>query len=140
MITLNPYITFPGNAREAMEFYADVFGGSLHLDTYDAFPGPELTDADMTLIMHAHLDTPLGLTLMGADLPAAMEYEPGARIQISLSGRTADEEPLREYWARLAEAGTILTPLETAPWGAMFGALTDMFGINWYVNIGDPQD
>ena len=24
---LNPYIAFDGNAREAMEFYRDVFGG-----------------------------------------------------------------------------------------------------------------
>ena len=24
---LNPYISFAGNAREAMEFYRDVFGG-----------------------------------------------------------------------------------------------------------------
>ncbi len=27
---LNPYITFDGNAREAMEFYASVFGGTLN--------------------------------------------------------------------------------------------------------------
>ena len=26
---LNPYISFPGNAREALEFYQGVFGGDL---------------------------------------------------------------------------------------------------------------
>jgi uncharacterized glyoxalase superfamily protein PhnB len=26
---LNPYLTFNGNARQAMEFYANVFGGNL---------------------------------------------------------------------------------------------------------------
>jgi PhnB protein len=26
-ITLNPYLNFRGNAREAMEFYEGVFGG-----------------------------------------------------------------------------------------------------------------
>ena len=26
---LNPYISFDGNARQAMEFYKEVFGGTL---------------------------------------------------------------------------------------------------------------
>jgi uncharacterized glyoxalase superfamily protein PhnB len=30
---LNPYISFAGNAREAMEFYERVFGGTLTLNT-----------------------------------------------------------------------------------------------------------
>jgi PhnB protein len=30
---LNPYIGFDGNARQALEFYRDVFGGELTLST-----------------------------------------------------------------------------------------------------------
>jgi hypothetical protein len=31
---LNPYINFAGNARQAMEFYKGVFGGTLSLITF----------------------------------------------------------------------------------------------------------
>lgn len=35
---LNPYITFGGNAREAMEFYQSVFGGELDVSTWSEMP------------------------------------------------------------------------------------------------------
>ena len=38
---LNPYISFAGNAREAMEFYKDVFGGELTLNTFGEYGGAE---------------------------------------------------------------------------------------------------
>ena len=31
---LNPYLSFNGNAREAMEFYTSVFGGELNLTPF----------------------------------------------------------------------------------------------------------
>ena len=34
---LNPYISFKGNAREAMEYYKDVFGGELKINTFGSF-------------------------------------------------------------------------------------------------------
>ena len=36
-ITLNPYLNFRGNAREAMEFYEGVFGGKLDVSTFADF-------------------------------------------------------------------------------------------------------
>ena len=46
---LNPYITFGGNAREAMEFYESVFGGELTVNTWGEQPDmpgnrPEMHD------------------------------------------------------------------------------------------------
>jgi len=34
---LNPYINFKDNAREAMEFYHSVFGGTLNMNTFKEF-------------------------------------------------------------------------------------------------------
>ncbi|MFD6072692.1 VOC family protein, partial [Amycolatopsis lurida] len=31
---LNPYLSFAGDARQAMEFYKSVFGGELTLNTF----------------------------------------------------------------------------------------------------------
>jgi PhnB protein len=88
--------------------------------------------------MHSMLETPNGLTLMGADTPNGMAYNPGDNISVSLSGD--DEAELRGYWDKLTEGATIAEPLEKAPWGDTFGMFTDKFGINWLVNIaGQPQ-
>jgi hypothetical protein len=34
VVLLCPYVSFSGNARQAMEFYKDVFGGSLNMTTF----------------------------------------------------------------------------------------------------------
>ncbi|WP_374314560.1 VOC family protein [Microbacterium sp.] len=137
MARLNPYISFDGNAREAMEYYRTVFGGTLQMDTFEEFPMDGMTDDQLQLIMHAQLETPAGFTLMGADTLPGMPFEAGARITISLSGASSDEVALRGCWDALARHGTVTMPLETAPWGAAFGGLVDRYGVQWFVNIGD---
>jgi PhnB protein len=129
--TLNPYLTFAGNARSAMEFYQSVFGGELSVMTFGDY-GTEGEGADG--IMHANLSTPSGFTLMGADTPPGESYQPGQNISISISGDEGDA--MRGYWEKLSEGGTVTVPLEKQMWGDEFGACTDRFGVPWMVNIG----
>jgi PhnB protein len=56
---------------------------------------------------------------------------------ISLSGDDGDE--LRGYWEKLSAGGTVSMPLEKQTWGDEFGMCTDRFGVDWLVNIGQPQ-
>lgn len=138
-VKLNSYISFNGNAKEAMEFYKSIFGGEIFSDTFESFASSEMpvADEDKQKIMHAYLKGDNGIELMGADTPTGMTYTEGARITLTLNGD--DETILRGYWDRLAEAGTITVPLEKAPWGDIFGMLTDKFGVNWMVDIGPVQ-
>jgi PhnB protein len=129
---LNPYISFTGNAREAMEFYRQVFGGNLTLNTFGELGAPDGPDADR--IMHGMLETDSGFTIMGADTPTGMETSPGSNIAISLSGDDAGE--LRGYWEQLCADGTVSVALEKQMWGDEFGMCADRFGIGWMVNIG----
>ena len=43
---LNPYISFAGDAREAMEFYKRVFGGTLTLNTFGELGGQDAPSPD----------------------------------------------------------------------------------------------
>jgi PhnB protein len=131
---LNPYISFPGTARDAMEFYENVFGGTLHLNTFGEFAGDAPNPEN---IMHGMLETERGFTLMGADTPPGMEHQPGNNIAVSLSGD--DDAELRGYWEQLSDGGTVTMPLEKQMWGDVFGMCIDRFGIAWMVNIGQPQ-
>ena len=69
---LNPYLSFNGNARQAMEFYKEVFGGEMTLSTFGDFGSTDTPDADK--VMHAQLQTSDGYTIMGADVPGHMEF------------------------------------------------------------------
>lgn len=133
MTTLNPYISFRGTAREAMEYYAALFGGELTLSTFRDFGMPGVADEELDLIMHGNLAAPGGMTLMGADAPASMQVPAESYITISLSGD--DDAELRRVWAGLADGGNVTMPLEVAPWGDAFGELTDRFGVKWMMNI-----
>jgi PhnB protein len=132
---LNPYISFPGTARDAMQFYERVFGGTLTLSTFGELGAQDVPNPDQ--VMHSMLETDSGFTLMGSDLPPGMEHDPGNNITISLSGDDGDE--LRGYWDRLSEGGAVTMPLEKQVWGDEFGICTDRFGIAWMVNISQPQ-
>ena len=132
---LNPYITFAGNAQQALEFYKGVFGGTLALNTFGEFGAQDSPGADK--IMHGQLETDSGFTLMGADTAPGMEYNPGDNVAVSLSGDDVDE--LRGYWEKLSDGGTVSVPLEQQVWGDQFGMCVDQFGVAWMVNIGQPQ-
>lgn len=128
---LNPYISFDGDARPAMEFYRSVFGGTLTFSTYGEYGVDDPEQGKR--IMHAMLETDGGFTLMGADTPPDVAHNPGDNIAVSLSGDDADE--LRGYWATLSDGAEVQTPLAPQMWGDEFGACTDRFGISWMVNI-----
>ncbi len=129
---LNPYLGFRDNARQAMEFYQTVFGGELAVNTFEEFQAAE-DPAEKDKIMHSQLESPNGLLLMGADTPNSQGLAEGSNITVSLSGE--DESELRGYWDKLSDGGSVLMPLEKAPWGDHFGMCTDKFGTTWLVNI-----
>ena len=133
---LNPYIGFKDNARDAMTFYQEVFGGELTISTFGEFGAADQAGADA--VMHSQLDTASGFTLMGSDTPPGMPYDESAgRISISLSGD--DGDAVRGYWEKLSAKGSVTLPLEKQMWGDEFGMCTDQFGVPWLVNISAPQ-
>ena len=134
MVTLNPYLNFAdATAREAMELYASVLGGELNVMTF----GDMGTEGPMaTQVMHGQLETPSGLTLMGADAPPEMvQVTFGDNVSVSISGSNEEAEQLRGWFSALSEGGEVRQPLEAAPWGDEFGMFVDRFGISWMFNI-----
>lgn len=132
---LNPYITFPGNAREALEFYHDVFGGKLTVTTYAEYGMAEGEAGEK--VMHGMLRTDAGFILMGADTLPDTPFAAGTNVAVNLSGH--DGERLLDYWHKLSAGGTITVPLGSEVWGDEFGMCTDRFGTVWRVDIVQPQ-
>ena len=134
-VRLNTYLNFRDDARPAMELYRSVFGGELTISTFGE-SGMSDDPAEAGRVMHAQLETPDGFVLMASDTPSSMTPEQPGGFAVSLSG---DDEPrLRSWWEALADGGQVTLPLETAPWGDLFGMCTDRFGTSWMVSIAPP--
>lgn len=121
---LNPYLTFTGKARSALEFYSSVFGGVLTLQTFEEMQAAQ-SPGQKKLIMHGQLITNDGMTLMASDDPEGVNAS--QNVSILVSGE--DETVLLTYWDNLAEGATVLKPFDT------FGILTDNFGIRWMISV-----
>ena len=133
-VQLTPYLAFRSETREALDFYASVFGGEPTCVTYAEYGMGG--DDEGGKVMHGHLATPHGLVLMAADRPDAVPLEGENAISLSLFGDADDSERLTGWFAALAEGGQVNLPLAQAPWGDSFGQVDDRWGIHWMVNIG----
>jgi PhnB protein len=129
---LHPYLSFDGNAKEVMEFYKTVFGGTLDITHYEQYHMAH-TEADNKRVMHSVLTGENNISFMASDVPAGTPYNAGTNVSMSLSGD--NEEVLKGFWEKLSEGAQISMPLAKSPWEDQFGMLTDKFGIVWMVNI-----
>ncbi|QFG68164.1 VOC family protein [Ornithinimicrobium pratense] len=133
MTALAPYVYLPGTAREALSFYADVFGCSAQMHTVEEFGR---TDGPPDLIAHGFIsDGPV--TLFAADATGDQSPFRCQGMMLSLLG-AAPPETLREWFHNLAQGGQIVDDLQARPWGATDGQVIDPYGLHWL--IGYEQD
>ncbi len=133
-ITMSPYLNFPGNSREAMTHYQQIFGGDLNFFTFGDFG---ITDFPADGTMHAALTTEHFALFASDAMPGAEATWGGTRNYISFMG---DDLPTLTTWFNaLAEGGTIGQPLERQSWGDVYGIVMDKYGIEWMVNCAAPE-
>lgn len=137
MTTINPYLIFNGNCKEAFDFYKSVFGRDFtSISKFKDMPpqeGMEVSDEDKEKIIHVSLPIGRETVLMGSDTPKqAGELKFGDNISISI--QTDSEDETTELFNKLSEGGNVKMPLSKTFWNAYFGMCVDKFGIHWMVN------
>lgn len=128
MSGLVPYLLFPGDAADALQRYATIFGGELSLFTY-AQAGR--TDGPEDAIAHGML-LKGPVEFAGADAATGEESVAMSGMFLSLLG-TADAETLAGWFDALAAGGTVIDPLQKRPWGDYDGTLVDRHGVRWLI-------
>ena len=129
MTALTPYVTFPGTARAALTFYADVFGGEAQLNT---LADMSRTDGPADAIAHGYL-TGGPVNLFGADAVDEPAFHSDG-LMFALLG-TADPATLRQWFARLSAGGQVVDDLQPRPWGAHDGVVVDQYGLKWLIGF-----
>ena len=133
-VTTTTHLNFRGQAREALELYASVFGGDVVAVTYG--------DAHVTLdgalpdqLMWGGFESANGLHLMAFDVPPERPFERGTD-SVFVSVRGDDPDEITRCFEVLAEGGTVRTALGPAPWGTpLYGMLDDRFGVTWVMDV-----
>ncbi|PXW16193.1 PhnB protein [Chryseobacterium sp. CBTAP 102] len=142
MATVNVYLTFNGNCREAFDFYKSVFGGEYsYIGTFGEIPpleGKETPEEDKNKIMHVSLPISKETILMGSDTGGEWSSNFKAGNNFSISVNAESKEEADRLFGGLSAGGQVTMPMEETFWGAYFGMFSDKFGINWMVNYDDP--
>jgi len=114
-----------------MEFYRDVLGGELQIQTIGETPWaadmPQMPGATPDKVMHSSL-TKGDLVIMAADMMDPSSFKQGDTVSLCLVCDTKPE--IEDMYKKLSEGGEVFMALDHAPFGwiAMF---TDRFGVDW---------
>ncbi|HVA11224.1 MAG TPA: VOC family protein, partial [Candidatus Dormibacteraeota bacterium] len=132
-LSLEPYLFFQANAKEAMEYYKGVFGGELTMQTTAELPKdmPTMPGSKPTDVMHSSLKSG-AVDLMASDSSKASAE--AAKVELSLGG--TDEAQMRKIFDAFAEGGEVRMTLSKQFWGDIFGSVSDKYGVDWMMNVG----
>jgi len=144
MTTVNIYLTFQGNCKEAFDFYKSVFGGEFrYVGTFGEMPPqegmPPIADEMKDQIMHISLPISDETVLMGSDTGG--EWSPDFKVgsNFSISVTTDAKEQADTFFDKLLNGGKAKMPMQQTFWGDYFGSLTDKYGINWMISFQKEQ-
>ena len=130
---IGTYLNFPGNAEEALNFYATTFQTSVEgLQRFGDVPGMNVAEDEHSKVLHASL-TFGGHTFQATDMLASMGHQTrignNTTIVLDLDSR---EECDRLYGA-LSEGGSEGSGMIDQFWG-YWGSCLDRYGIRWMFN------
>ena len=135
MKSVTAYLSFDGNCRQAMTFYKQCLGAELAINTYPDASGQPSADPSAK-IMHSQLMLQGAPILMASDTPQPGSLQRGDNFSVSIDCQSREE--IERLFSGFAQSGEVRMPLTDAPWGAIFGMLTDQFGIQWLFNYFLP--
>ncbi|WP_147534663.1 VOC family protein [Bacillus marasmi] len=132
---IEAYLNFAGNCREAVEFYADVFGTEppqiMTFEEAPQDPNYPLPEEAKNLVMHANIIVS-GSKLMFSDIFPGMPFQMGNNISLAVLSK--DENELKSWFNKLKDDGKVNMELQETFWSKCYGSLTDKFGVEWQLS------
>ncbi|WP_077212264.1 VOC family protein [Bacillus dakarensis] len=134
-MSVDVYLVFNGNCREAVEFYAKVFQTeSPQIMTFgEAPPNPEYTPPEevKNLVMHARLNID-GSNVMFSDTYPGQPFVVGNNVTLALISKNMED--IKSWYEQLKDGGSVGMELQETFWSKLYGQVTDKFGIHWQLS------
>jgi PhnB protein len=139
-VAILPYLNFPGNCREAVEFYAKVFKLERpHFQTYDEMPPDpnfQIPEEAKKLVLHTRLMIS-GTQVMFSDAWPGMPFNPGNTVTLAMVTPSRDE--IVSAFNALGEGGQVSIPLEETFWAKLYGGVIDKYGVEWQFSLDSGE-
>ncbi|HEY9060424.1 MAG TPA: VOC family protein [Pseudobacteroides sp.] len=139
-MSIQSYINFNGNCREAVLFYAEIFKTEppKFMLFGDAPSNPDfpMDESTKNLVMHTNLNI-RGSIVMFSDVSKGMPFTVGNNISLVYSSNDTDE--IKSIFNKLKEGGNVSMELQETFWSKCYGFVTDKFGIGWQLSHADEN-
>ncbi|MGD6833934.1 VOC family protein [Sutcliffiella halmapala] len=139
-MSVDVYLVFNGNCREAVEFYAKVFQTeNPRIMTFGDSPqNPEypLPEEAKELVMHTRLNID-GSNVMFSDTFPGQHFVAGNNVTLALISKNMED--LKSWYEQLKDGGTVEMELQETFWSKLYGQVTDKFGIHWQINYDNGE-
>lgn len=137
-MSVNVYMIFNGNCREAVGYYTKIFGVETpEISLYGempAEPGQEIPEEMKDLVMHTSLDIH-GSAVMFSDNMMGSPVVVGKNINVIV--QSEDLEEMTSEFNRLAQDGKIVMEMQKTFWSEGYGVVEDKYGIVWQFSHDD---
>jgi PhnB protein len=131
-IDLMPYLQYPGNCEEALNFYKDILQGRIEIASRYDNPAMKAPEEYKNKILHASFYFDKHLIFASDTLAKKSTEAMSSNIALSLGFK--NEEEASKIFDQLSAGGHIHVPFKKQFWGDWHGNFTDRFAIRWMVN------
>ena len=132
MQKITTFLTFQGQAEEAITFYTSLFERSEILSITRYGPGGPGTEGS---VMHATFSLD-DQTFMCIDSSIRHEWTFTPAISLWVTCESTGE--IEALYQALSEDGQVYMPLDAYPFSARFAWVADRYGVSWQLNLPEP--
>ena len=131
---ITPHLWFDKEAKAAAEFYATVFPDSSvdHVQVLKDTPSGDAEAVHFTIG---------GQEFQAISAGPYFKLNPAISFMVNYdpSRDPNAKDNLDAAWAKLAEGGSVLMPLQEYPFSKRYGWLVDRFGVSWQLILTDQE-
>lgn len=134
MQTITPHLWFDTQAKQAADFYVDVFKHDSRITNVTPIEGAPGGTAEL-----------IAFNIRGQDMLAisagpVFSLNPSISFILNFDPSTDPhaQEDLNACWERLAEGGKALMPLGEYPFSRRYGWIEDRYGVSWQLMLTNP--
>ena len=129
-----PHLWFDKEAIEAADFYSSVFPNSGITSTTTLHDTPS-GDCDIVSF------TVFGQPFMAISAGPLFKFNPSISFMVNFDpSQDADAKTrIDAVWAKLAEGGKVLMPIDKYPFSERYGWVEDKYGLSWQLILTNPE-